>query len=75
MTKSAIKKELKGMWNSTRVVQGINIARVCWKDSMQYMVIENEETFEDASKDGFTPIDYFRTQEELVDKLFKVINR
>lgn len=75
ITKSAIKKELKGMWNDTRFVFGFKIARVCWNEKWQYMVIENEDTFEEASQSNFSPIDGFRTQEELINKLYRVINQ
>lgn len=74
MTKSAIKKELKGMFNESRVLfDGINIARVCWREP-QWLIIENDETFDDAKQKGFMPIDEFRTQDELVDRLYKTIN-
>ena len=62
------------MFNNTRIVHGINIARVCWNDDNQYMIIENTDTFEEASKRDFTPILYFRTQNDLVEQLHKSIN-
>lgn len=69
MTKTAIKEQLKGMWNETRIVNGVNIARVCWHELDQWKIIENGETFEDVTGDDFMPIDFFRTQQELIDVL------
>lgn len=43
-------------------------------DDNQYMIIENTDTFEEASKRDFTPILYFRTQNDLVEQLYKSIN-
>lgn len=74
MTKTQIKNELKGMWNTTKVIQGINVARVCW-ESEQWMIVENEDTFEDCAKDNFLPILSYYYQQELVDKLYKSINQ
>lgn len=71
MTKTSIKKELKGLFNGSRMVAGFMVANVAWKSS-PWMVIENEETFEDARKDNFAPIDSFLTQDELASKLLKV---
>ena len=66
MTKNKIKQELKGMHNEVRKIDGTNIAKVSWK-SYPYMIIENQETFEDAREDDFNPIMQFRTQEEVID--------
>lgn len=74
INKNQIKKELAGMRNNTKFIFGVNVARVCWNDDNQYMVIENEENFEDASAQGFTPIQAYRTQQELIDSLYKVLN-
>jgi len=74
ITKTQLIKDTAKMWNNTRIVHGINIARVCWNDYNQYMIIENTDTFEDASRRDFKPILYFRTQKELVDQLYKSIN-
>lgn len=74
MTKTAIKNELKGMWNQTKIISGINVARVCFKTE-QWMIVENEDTFEDCAKDDFSPILSYYYQEELVDKLYKSINQ
>ena len=75
ITKTQLTKDTAKMWNNTRIVHGINIARVCWFFDNQYMIIENTETFEDAAKREFTPILYFRTQRDLVDRLYKSINQ
>lgn len=72
MTKYEIRKELRGMFNGDRIVKGIKVCNVAWKD-MPYMVIENEETFNDAKADNFTPIDHYKTQQDLIDSLYKVI--
>ena len=75
LTKTQLKKDTAKMWNNTRVVHGINIARVCWFEEKQYMIIEDNETFTDASNREFTPILYFRTQAELVDQLYTSLNK
>lgn len=74
ITKSAIIKELRGLWNTTKVIEGINVARVCWK-SEEWMIIENEDTFEDCAKDQFVPILSYYYQQELVNRLYKSINQ
>lgn len=74
MTKTAIKNELKGMWNQTKIISGINVARVCFR-SESWMIVENEDTFEDCAKDDFSPILSYYYQQELVDKLYKSINQ
>jgi hypothetical protein len=71
MTKTSIKKELKGLFNGSRKVAGFMVANVAWK-SMPWMVIENDETFEDARQDKFAPIDHFLTQEDLATALLRV---
>lgn len=71
MTKTYIKKELKGLFNGSRRVAGFTVANVAWK-SLPWMVIEDDETFEDARQDNFSPIDRFLTQDELARALLKV---
>lgn len=68
MTKSTILKELKGFFNGVKIIDGVKIANVAWKNE-PWMIIENEETFEDAKKDDFAPILSFRTRDELLTKL------
>lgn len=58
-------KELKGFYNGVKVLNGVKIAHVGWSND-PWMVIENEETFEDAKADGFAPILSFRTRDELL---------
>jgi len=70
MTKTQFNKITKGMFNRDMVVDGVKICRVVWK-SNPWMIIENEETFEDASKNDFAPILAFRTRDELYDALYK----
>ena len=74
MTKKQIRLELKKAWNDTHTFEGLKIAHVGWKDYGR-MVIENEETFEDAVKDDFVPIERYRTQKAMIDGLYKVINK
>lgn len=61
------------MTNSVRVVGGFNVACVGWLNK-PYLVLENEDTFEDACKRDFVPIDHFGTQVELIERLYSVIN-
>jgi len=70
MTKNEIKQGLKMMLNEVRRVDGVNVAYCGWK-SKQWMIIENEETFEDVRKDDFVPIASFNTREELIDSIVK----
>jgi hypothetical protein len=70
MTKIQFKKEAKGMFNSVRKINGINIANVAWLNE-PWLIIENEETFEDARKDNFVPIIMFRTLEDLTNAIIK----
>lgn len=58
-------KDLTRMFNSVRSVNGINIAYVAWKNK-PWLIIENEETFEDAKQDTFIPILDFGTRSELI---------
>lgn len=62
------------MMNEVRAVEGIKVACVRWK-SKPFMVIENEETFEDAKQDNFEPIEHYTLQSELIDSLYNVINK
>lgn len=68
MTKSNIIKELRGFFNGVMVINGVKIANVAWKGE-PWMIIENEETFEDAKKDDFYPILSFKTRAELIEKI------
>ncbi len=64
MTKTEFLKATKYQRNSVRRVGSINIANIGWLNK-PWLIIENGETFEDAKKDGFLPIDHFRTLEDL----------
>jgi len=75
MTKKKISESLRGLWNNTVVIDGIKIARVCWHEDDSYKIIENEETFKDATQDEFIPITTYRTKKELVDALYRAINK
>jgi hypothetical protein len=68
MNKSKIVKELKGFFNGVKMINGINIANVAWR-SEPWMIIENEDNFEDCKKDDFAPILSFRTRDELIEKI------
>ena len=68
MTKSKMIKELKGFFNNTKVINGVNIANVAWR-SEPWMIIENEENFADCLEYNFTPILSFRTRDELLEKI------
>lgn len=70
MTKSKFNKELKGFWNGVKTIEGVKIAHVGWHDE-PWMIIENEETFEDAKEREFVPILSFRTR----DNLWEVLNK
>lgn len=68
MKKTEIKKDLKGFYNGVKVYNGVTIAHVGWKCE-PWMIIENEETFDDAKQDNFSPIISFRTRDELIKAL------
>lgn len=70
MTKAQAIKALKGFYNSDTFIGGYKIAHCGWKNK-PWMVIEDEETFEDAKLDNFVPIDMFSTRQELLDIIFK----
>lgn len=72
MKKTEIKKQLRGLFNSNRFIGFINVCNVAWKN-LPYMVIENYESFEDAKKNDFVPIEFFKTQEELINSLYKML--
>ncbi len=64
MKKYQFKIAIKGMMNSVRNVGGVNIANVAWRNK-PWMIIENDETFEEAKEREFIPIDEFRTSDDL----------
>lgn len=66
MTKSKFKEAIKYQRNEVRNVGGVRIAKVDWLNK-PWLIIENEETFEDAAKTGFLPIDHFRTADDLYE--------
>ena len=68
MNKSQILKELRGLWNGTRMINGVKVARCNWKN-YPYMIIENDETFDDCKKDDFIPIKYFETSIDLANAI------
>lgn len=68
MTKTAKIKELKGLFNGVRNVNGVNIGYCAWKNE-PWMIIENEDTWEDVRQDNFFPILSFKTREELLNKI------
>lgn len=66
MTKSAFLKAVKYQRNEVRIVGATKIANVAWLNK-PWLIIENDETLEDASKTGFVPIDHFRTAIDLYE--------
>lgn len=70
MNKSKFLKAIKYQRNEVRIVEGAKIANVAWLNK-PWLIIENEETFEDAAKTGFIPIDRFTTSLELYEACFK----
>lgn len=68
MNKSEKIKLLKGFFNGVIVVNGVKIGHCGWKNE-PWMIIENEDTFEDVKRDDFTPILGFRTRAELLAKI------
>lgn len=69
MTKNEIKQCLKMMLNEVRRVDGVNVAYCGWK-SLPWMIIENEETFEDVRKDNFIPVNHFLTRDDLINSIY-----
>ncbi len=74
MTKSKFKEALKYQHNSVRAVSGMKIANVGWLNK-PWLLIENEETFEDAKADNFIPIDHFRTVDDLYETYKNLITK
>lgn len=64
MTKSKFKEAIKYQRNEVRNVGSVRIAKVDWLNK-PWLIIENDETFEDAKATGFLPIDHFRTADDL----------
>lgn len=69
MTKAEATKLLKGFRNSTIFIDGVHVANVAWNND-PWLVIENEETFNEAKADGFIPITTYHTREELLRAIF-----
>lgn len=78
MTKSKFKEALKYQHNSVRIVGGekwgMKIANVGWLNK-PWLLIEHEETFEDAKADNFIPIDHFRTVDDLYETYKNLITK
>ena len=70
MTKNEIKQDLKMMLNEVRATGGVKVGYCAWK-AKPWMIIENEETFEEVRKDDFIPIVSFNTREELIESIIK----
>ncbi len=70
MTKSNWDKELKGFYNGIKDIEGVRIANVAWLNN-PWLIIENDETFEQAKETDFTPILSFRTRDELYKAIYK----
>ena len=69
MTKTSIRAEVKGMWNSTKTVEGVNLARVNFRTN-QWMIIGENDSFDDAAERDFQAVARFETQEELVSEVY-----
>lgn len=54
----------KGKQNHVFVFEGITVAHVAWLDN-PWLIIENGETFEEASKREFVPIAAYHTRDDL----------
>jgi len=72
MNKTEVKKAVKGLFNCSRKIGCVNVCNVAWLNT-PYMVIENDENFEDARKDNFAPIELYKTQGELINAIYKVL--
>lgn len=66
MTKTAIRAEVKQLWNNTRVIYGIPCAKVAWMPR-PYYIIRDEESFDQVSTRGYEPLKDFYYQSELID--------
>ena len=66
MTKTAFLKAVKYQHNEVRLVGSTRIANVGWLNK-PWLIIEEDETFEDAKVRGFVPIDHFRTAVDLYE--------
>ena len=75
MTKKKISEEVKKAWNGTNIISGIKISVVGWKNKGSRMVIKNDNTFEESTEFDFIPLTSYDTQKEIVDALYKVINK
>lgn len=64
MTKSKFLEAIKHQRNSVRDIGSMRIAKVDWLNK-PWLIVEDNETFEDAKATGFVPIDHFRTSEDL----------
>ena len=54
MKKSEFKKKIAGMFNEVRYVDGVTVARVCWKNN-PWMVVKYGTDFEDCANPDFLP--------------------
>lgn len=78
MTKKEIKLQLDSQsecgkfWNSTAIIGGIKVARVCWLTN-QYRVIPINHDFDDVSSRQYKPIAEFYYQDDLINYIQKTI--
>jgi len=70
LNKTNILEELKGLWNDTKIIGGIKIARVVWHDN-PYKVINKNTTFDNVAEREFKPLKTFYSQAELAKYIFE----
>jgi len=70
MTKKSFLKAIQYQRNSIRVVEGVAIAKKDWSNT-PWMIVENEDTWEEVAKDNFAPILAFHTADELYKAIYK----
>jgi len=72
MKKSEFKKKIAGMFNEVRYVDGVTVARVCWKNN-PWMVVKYGTDFEDCANPDFLPVASFRTGEDLYHFVYETV--
>jgi hypothetical protein len=68
MNKSQLKKELAGMFNTVKEIDGVNIACVGWLND-KWLICEHGEKWGEVSSREYTPIASYHTVNELVDSI------
>jgi len=77
ITKTDIKKQIKGLWNNTMIVNlptgKIRVALVGWHQN-EYKIVPLNKRFDGISDREYKPIKDFYYKQELVDHLYKLGN-